>query len=172
MKSMLNSGIERIQQKLAAKGIQYNERVNIEVIKEFESKYDIVLPQELIDLYCEVCNGCTMIDGFQLKAIEEWEVELDDIKKSFPFERYWIWEDDDYDESKTHQILQGNIELIDVGDAQSWNIIVNGKQKGQMWFFTDVGIQPCDPPKNILEWFEFWLDGKEDYFEKFEYNLD
>lgn len=76
------------------------------------------------------------------------EVELDDIQKPSPFEEAWIWADEDYDESKARRILHGNIALI------------------------DVGIQPCDPPRNVLEWFEFWPDGKEDYFEGFEYNLD
>ncbi len=75
--------VERIKQKLTAKGVSYHEKADIQVIEAFERTYGVVLPQELIALYCEVCNGCTMIDGFQLKAIEEWEVELDDIKKTF-----------------------------------------------------------------------------------------
>lgn len=162
--------IERIRQKLEGKGIPHQKRIDIQVIREFERKYGVILPQELIDLYCGICNGCTMIDGFPLKAIEEWEVELDDIKKPFPFEQDWIWEDED--EAKLSRILQGNIALIEVGDAQSWNVIVTGRQQGQMWFFTDVGIQPCAPPMHVLEWFEFWLDGKEDYFKEWEYGED
>lgn len=170
---MQNDRIERIRQKLEAKGVPYQKKIDIQVIREFERKYGVVLPQELMDLYCGICNGCTMIDGFPLKSIEEWEVELDDIKKPFPFEQDWIWEDEENeDEAKLSQTLQGNIELIDVGDAQSWNVIVTGKQRGQMWFFTDVGIQPCNPPMNVLEWFAFWLDGKEDYFEGWKYDED
>lgn len=57
--------------------------------------------------------------------------------------------------------------MIDIGDSQTWNIIINGKEEGKMWFFTDVGIQPCAPSMNFLEWFEFWLDGNEDYFYEF-----
>lgn len=65
-------------------------------------------------------------------------------------------------------IVNGNIEIINIGDSQSWNIIVNGEEKGNMWYFTDVGIQPCKPSMIFLEWFEFWLDGKEDYFYEIE----
>ena len=166
---MLNLNIEKIKQKLDLKGVQYNRKTSIEVLKEFENKYNIVLPEELVSFYCEVCNGCSMIDGFQLRPIEEWKFDLDGISKMFPFEQCWIWEDD-YDEEKIKQIVYGNIELLDIGDAQSWNIIISGPQKGQMWLFSDVGIQPCAPPKSFLEWFEFWLDGKENYFEKFEYS--
>ncbi len=109
-----------------------------------------------------------MLDGFKLRPIEEWKFNPNTIQNPFPFEKYWIWEDD-YDEQKIAQTVYGNIELMDIGDAQSWNVIVSGSQKGQMWMFSNVGIQPCAPPKGILEWFEFWLDGKEDYFEGFEY---
>ena len=93
-----------------------------------------------------------MIDGFQLRPIGEWKFDPEGISKSFSFEQAWIWEDD-YDEEKIKQIVYGNIELIDIGDAQSWNIIISGPQKGQMWLFSDVGIQPCAPPKSLLEWF-------------------
>ena len=54
--------------------------------------------------------------------------------------------------------MQVLIELINIGDAQSCNIVVTGKQRGKMWFFTDVGIQPCAPEMSFLEWFEYWLE--------------
>ena len=120
---MLSSNIvERIKQKLDLSGVQYNRKTSIEVIKEFEGKYNIVLPEELVAFYCEVCNGCSMIDGFQLRPIEEWKLDPEGISKVFPFEQHWIWEED-YDEEKIKQIVYGNIELIDIGDAQSWNIM-------------------------------------------------
>ena len=31
-----------------------------------------------------------------------------------------------------------------------------------MYFFTDIGIQPCVPSMNFLEWFEVWLDGNDE----------
>lgn len=160
--------IERIKQKLLSMDIQCNEKLDADVIKAFEEKHHITLPEELCALYCEVCNGCTMIDDFPLRPIDEWEFRPEHICEPFPFDEYWIWEDeDDHEEEKMQQTLCGNIELIDIGCAQSWNIIVSGPQKGQMWQFSDVGIQPCAPPKTFLEWFEFWLDGKTDYFEEF-----
>lgn len=167
---MLKENIDRIKKKLDLSGRQYNEKTNIETIKAFEEKYNIVLPEELVAFYSEVCNGCNMIDVFQLRSIEEWKFDPDGISKTFPFEQYWVWEDEeDDDDDRIDQIVYGNIELFNFGDGQSWNIIINGPQKGQMWNFTDVGIGPCAPPKSFLEWFECWLDGKRDYFEGFEY---
>lgn len=65
------------------------------------------------------------------------------------------------------KVGNGNVSLIDIGDCQSWNIIVTGEERGRMWFFTDVGIQPCVPNRGFLSWFEYWLDGNENYFGEF-----
>lgn len=124
--------------------------------------------EELVLFYTKVCNGCKMVDGFALFPMKDWRYDVQNLKKEFPFETYWIWEDD-YDEEKIKQIGNGTIELIDIGDGQSWNLIINGKEAGNMWFFTDVGLQPAAPSMSFLEWFEFWLDGKEDYFYEFGY---
>ena len=67
-------------------------------------------------------------------------------------------------------IENGIIELIDIGDAQSWNIVVEGDKRGEMWFYTDVGIQPACPAMSFSKWFEYWLDGGTDYFYEFQYN--
>lgn len=164
MKSM----VERIKQKMERKNIQGNEVVNLDEVRKFEIKTKIELPKDLVLFYTEICNGCEMLDGFNLLKMEDWEYSIEHLNKDFIFENYWIWEDD-YDEEKIKCILDGNIELIDIGDAQTWNIIVKGKEKGKMWFFTDVGIQPCAPSMTFLEWFEFWLDGNDDYFRDFIY---
>lgn len=68
------------------------------------------------------------------------------------------------------KVDKGNIQLIDVGDGQSWNIIITGNERGQMWFFTDIGIQPCAPRRDFLSWFEYWIDGNDDYFKEFKYD--
>ena len=163
---MTKVDIKRIIKKMHIKGVCYNEPADISYIRKLESDSKVRFPIELVKIYSEVCNGCVMIDGFKMKRIEEWNISTSHIKNVFQFEKYWVWEDN-YDEEKVKKTQDGNIELIDTGDAQSWNIVVNGKQSGYMWFFTSVGIQPCDPPLSVMEWFEFWLDGYEDYFKAF-----
>lgn len=118
----------------------------------------------LVRFYTQICNGCQMIDGFALKSFEELQFDAEQIKNEFPFHDYWIWEDEPDDELMK-RIGDGNLELIDIGDCQTWNVILAGKEKGQMWQFSDVGIQPCVPGRSFLEWFEYWLDGNEDYFD-------
>ena len=158
------SVVNRIKDKMKRKGIYGKKVVSINEIKKFENKIGITLPEEIVLFYTQICNGCKMLDDFELLSMEEWKYDIENVKKSFLFTKYWIWEDD-YDEDRIKHISDGNVELIDIGDAQSWNIIVKGSEKGKMWFFTDVGIQPCVPSMNFFEWFEFWLDGNENYFE-------
>lgn len=162
----MNTNIHRIIEKMKSKNIVGNEIASIDKIRDFEEKTNITMPEELVLFYTQICNGCKMMDGYNLLKIEDWEINPAHIRKDFPFENYWIWEDD-YDEERVKTISYGNIELIYIGDAQTWNIIVKGNQKGKMWLFTDVGIQPCAPSMSFLEWFEFWLDGNNDYFYDF-----
>ena len=53
----------------------------------------------------------------------------------------------------------------------SYNLIVTGKCRGEVWNFTDVGVQPCCERQDFLGWFELWLDYQEetDYFKDFVY---
>ena len=153
-----------LKEKLYLKASSYNEPVSEQDIKSFEQRHNISLPQELVMFYTNICNGCKMPDGSEIRKLEEWEINPLYIIKDFPFEDVWIWEDESCDKNKLQEILFGNIELVDIGDCQTWNIIVQGKKKGEMWFFTDVGIQPCVPSKGMLEWIEGWLDEDNEYF--------
>ena len=153
-----------LKEKLYLKASSYNEPVSEQDIKSFEQRHNISLPQELVMFYTNICNGCKMPDGSEIRKLEEWEINPLYIIKDFPFEDVWIWEDESCDKNKLQEILFGNIELVDIGDCQTWNIIVQGKKKGEMWFFTDVGIQPCVPSKGMLEWIKGWLDEDNEYF--------
>lgn len=109
----LHNDIGRIKTKMKEKGMALIDVVDIKEIREFEQRYNVMLPEELVLFYTMISNGC---------------------------------------------------EMIDIGCGQTWNIIVCGKEYGKMWNCTDVGIAPAAPELSSLEWFEFWLDGGEDYF--------
>ena len=91
-------------------------------------------------------------------------------------EEAWIWEDDDRDEETIkaemeNEVYQGNIELINLGDNLSYNLIVTGKCQGEVWNFSDVGVQPCCERQDFLGWFELWLNCQDetDYFKDYIY---
>ena len=82
----------------------------------------------------------------------------------FPFEREWVWEAEagEPDETKMRPVLDGNLELIDIGCGQTFCLIVTGPCRGEIWHFTDVGIQPCCRRQDFLGWLEKWLDEGDD----------
>lgn len=165
----MDTVIKRIKSKIEHNGFYVNEVISKEKIREFEKKNNIYLPEELKLFYSEIGNGCKMIDGYCLQRFEDLVFDICKAKEEFIFTEYWIWEDDD-NEDLIDKVDKGNIQLIDVGDGQSWNIIITGNERGQMWFFTDIGIQPCTPRRDFLSWFEYWLDGNDDYFKEFKYD--
>jgi len=157
--------ILRIKQKLKKRNHRLNKPTSRDALKKIETEYGITLPDELVMFYTEISNGCTMIDGFELLCIENWKIDSKKIKCEFPFSECWLWEvETEPDKDLLQAIHCGNISLIDIGCGQTWRIVIKGGEKGNMWFFTDVGIQPCSPKQNFLSWLEFWLDGNEDYF--------
>lgn len=165
----MTSDMSMLIGKMEERGITRRDPVDIQKIRDFEKRYGVKLPLELVEFYTSISNGCEMIDGFQLRAFESWVFREEKVSRPFPFDKYWIWEDDP-DKSRLEDIENGVIELIDIGDCQTWNIVISGDQTGKMWFFTDVGIQPAAPSMTFLEWFSFWLDGNEDFFYGFEYS--
>ena len=50
--------------------------------------------------------------------------------------------------------------------------LVKGEERGKMWFFTDVGIQPACPSMDFREWMEYWLNGGEDFFYGYQYDSE
>ena len=164
---MINEDIQRIKLKIQKEGVITKGPISIHEIKKFENNYNLILPEELVLFYTEIGNGCEMIDGFYLKGLEELEFDENKVKEEFKFTKYWIWEDDEVNDL-LDKVGSGNIELIDIGDSQSWNIIITGEERSQMWFFTDVGIQPCAPKRSFISWFEYWLEGSDNYFGEFE----
>ena len=158
--------IKRIRQKTIDKEIILNPVIPEEVIRQFEQQNEIIFPEEFVEFYTLVGNGGIMIDEFPLKRFEKLRIDIEQVRQEFPFSEHWIWEVDP-EGGNRDDVVKGNIELIDIGDAQTWNLIINGKERGKMWFFVDVGIQPCAPGRDFFSWYEYWLDGNDDYFSAF-----
>ena len=171
--------IARIRIKTAAAKIEMGRCLSEEVITAFEESCHIQLPQAYRMFLKQVGNGCEeMLDGFKLNGLED--MERRDLSKPFRLEEEWIWEDEDgrYGERQNiiekeiaEKAFQGNIELIDVGDGMTYNLIVTGKCRGEVWSFSGMGVQPCCERQDFLGWFELWLDHQEetDYFKDYVY---
>lgn len=167
--------IARIQKKVDERNIDLGECLSEEVIVAFEEKCKIQLPQAYrLFLKC-IGNGCScMVDGFPLKCLQD--IEIQDLSCPFMIKEAWVWEDDARPSSVISQevkdnVYKGEIELINIGDGMSYNLIVTGKCRGEVWLFTDVGVQPCCERQDFLGWFELWLDYQDetDYFKDYLY---
>jgi len=157
----MDSDILNIKRKLIQSHMQFNPPISKKTIFDFEKINDIILPEELVVFYTEIANGCDTVDSNDLIRFEELKFDnLKQIKKEFKFTDRWIWENDgsnEINESLYKEVSNGNIVLVDLGCGQTWNIVINGKERGQMWLFSDVGIAPCSPKRNFLTWFEDWI---------------
>lgn len=167
--------IAYIQKKVVAGNIKLGECLSEEVIATFEKNCKIQLPQAYHLFLKYIGNGChSMMDGFRLNCLED--LKKQDLSRPFMIEEAWIWEDDDRPSSVVSQemetkVYQGEIELINIGCGMSYNLIVTGKCRGEVWNFTDVGVQPCCERQDFLGWFELWLDYQDetDYFKDYLY---
>lgn len=167
--------IERIKGKIKDLSIMMGEVLPENVIVDFETQCGIRLPQAYRLFLQEVGNGCEdMLDGFSLKRLED--MPRKDLTRPFGLDEAWIWEDDDQLEGDSLEqviessVFQGEIALIEVGCGISYHLIVSGKCQGEVWCFTDVGVQPCCERQDFLGWFELWLDQQEsvDYFQDYQ----
>lgn len=169
------TAIRRIQEKIAAGNVKMGACLSEEEIAAFEEACNIRLPEAYRLFLKEAGNGCdAMLDGFPLAALEN--MDRKDLSRPFRLETAWIWEDDNRDaaviqEEKETKVFQGEMELIDIGCGMTYNLIVAGNCRGEVWNFTDVGVQPCCERQDFLGWFELWLDrqGETDYFKDYVY---
>ena len=63
------------------------------------------------------------------------------------------------------------MELMQSGVLHELSSDHNRECQGEVWNFTDVGVQPCCERQDFLGWFELWLDHQEetDYFKDYVY---
>lgn len=168
--------IKRIQEKTDALHLKMGECLSEEAIMAFEDRHQIKLPQSYRLFLQSIGNGCAhMFEGCPLNALESSPCQ--ELSEPFMLDTFWIWEDDERDSQiieaeMQNRVYRGNIELIHLGCGMSYRLIVTGKCRGEVWNFTDVGVQPCCERQDFLGWFELWLDHQDetDYFKDYVYD--
>lgn len=168
--------IKRIQRKMDVLGIKMSRCLSEDNITAFENYHKVKLPQAYRIFLKKVGNGCNhMFEGCRLNDLESSLCQ--ELSKPFMLEKFWLWEDDEREKNiieteMKDKVYRGNIELINLGCSISYNLIITGKCRGEVWNFTDVGVQPCCERQDFFGWFELWLDNqdKTDYFKDFVYD--
>lgn len=168
----LDQVLARVKEKFAQNEVALGPAVSEETVRAFEEACGAALPEAYRRYLLEVGNGFRWENGYPFLSFPPKE-KAERLSAPFPFEEAWVWEaeDGEPDPEKWEALKDGNLELIDIGCGQTFNLIVTGPCRGEVWWFADVGIQPCCQRQDFLGWLEKWLDQGDgvDYTEDFVY---
>ena len=168
--------MERIQGKISGLNIKMDKCLMEDEIVFFEDHHNVKLPQAYRMFLQRIGNGCKhMFHRRRLNDLENCPHQA--LSEPFLLEKFWIWEDDERDSDAIeadmqNKVYRGNIELINLGCGISYNLIITGNHRGEVWNFTDVGVQPCCEPQDFLGWFELWLDNQDTTYYYKDYEND
>ena len=162
--------LARVREKFVRQGIPLDPVLAEAEVRAFEEAWGVTLPEAYRRYLLEVGNGFEWENGYPFLVFPP-EEGAERLSAPFPFEEAWVWEaeDGEPDPEKWEALKDGNLELIDIGCGQTFNLIVTGSCRGEVWWFADVGIQPCCQRQDFLGWLEKWLDDGDDadYFAEY-----
>lgn len=169
-----------------------NPPISIETIRKFERNYEITLPAEYIAFMTTIGNGgagpfyglepfenCLFADldyktpdslldpGKPFLHTEPWNMEfMPTVDEETNETEYWrefsVFEEKYFAKEQ----MNGVIAICNCGCAINLNLVVNGKESGNIWTDdrgSDKGIFPSSELGNtdkitFLNWYELWLD--------------
>lgn len=181
----LNQLKEEVLCKISENSILMRPKLQKDKIDSFEALYNVQLPREYVVFLTEIGDGWERTDNGRfftapMNELDHSFQQPENISKTFPFTKEWIWEEDDDEsifpkminesESEYEQRISGlldataygHLRLIDLGDGAGWDLIITGPSKGQMWFICGEGMMPCNPRLEFLQWAKKWLNGEKD----------
>lgn len=177
--------LERLMAKLAARGIDLPPPLSEAEVAAFEHRHQIRLPEEYREFLARVGNGGPGPPFYGLLplgatsdgGIPEWFANGYDglLAEPFPLSTYWVWETDEEIpdlEDRLASLRFGNLCLGTDGCGLYWLLIVSGPERGQIWSVGDGAIQPLAPRHTFHSWYEYWLDGGDDWYRDFVYETD
>lgn len=167
--------IDRIRDKSGSKGIRLNSVITRSELEALEGMYGIVLPEEYRSFLLEAGNGGDGPPYYGLLDLQAAIVQTGAFgtqhgilfDEPFPLTDPWVWEGENLTPERLErqkEVYRGFLVLGDEGCGMYWVLIVSGEERGKVWCFADVGVQPCAPGLSFLDWYEYWLDGGRDWW--------
>lgn len=174
-------------QNAADKGICLGPTIGADQIRNWESQYNIKLPEDYFAFLTEVGDGgtiipitldCNMLISF--RSYEENGYSFAGVGKPFTLEKSWMpdWgdtiEDAPDDESKLEKLMKkrwdmirhdGNITLMEdrTDNYQRWFLVVTGPCRGEIWMESEFGVLRY-PGCTFSKWLCLLLEGKWDAY--------
>jgi len=158
-----------IRAKAAQRGNLFGPPLAEADIRAFEIRHRIELPEGYRRFLAVVGNGGVGPPAYRLMRLGEipnhmcpeferdWR-ELPHITEPFPHTATWVWEDEEYNQTRQDAARHGTLNLGHDGCGLYWLLVVTGTQRGQVWALADVGVCPQSPGRDFLQWIEAWLD--------------
>jgi hypothetical protein len=169
MPDEIDRRLDVVKRRLAERGLEMKPPLAEAEVAAFEKRAGVRLPDDYRRFLIIVGNGGAGPPEYGLEALGQ--VPSDYHRKAehvvrqlalpFIYTERWIWEDDDPSEDALGAVDRGTLVLGTDGCGLYWTLIVTGAARGQVWSQADVGISPCEPPREFLGWFEDWLEGLE-----------
>ncbi|MCM1507073.1 MAG: SMI1/KNR4 family protein [Ruminococcus flavefaciens] len=149
--------------------LSLNPPLSMEKIHEFESRYNIRLPAELVAFYTQIADGAWIVTPLnyeenKLYSFDEWIFDKDLISRDFEVEKEMVY--DEFDEILNNGgnfdfLYCGTVELMDLGCAENYKIVVNGRHYGEI--FADCEMWLPFTGMNLLDMIENALDGNDEF---------
>ncbi len=170
------SRTDRIREKVGARHLDVGVPLPEHTVAVFEQRHGIRLPDSYREFLLSIGNGGSGPPEYGLMKLGEtpkdlprdeakvWS-ELPRVRQPFPFTQAWVWEDGELSlEGLSNQVNCGSLCLGTDGCGMYWHLVVSGPERGNVWMLSGEGIQPTNPKRDFLEWYEAWLDGVEDWW--------
>ncbi len=161
----IRAAIEEVRERLDKLGVTPRPPLKRDAINAFQEKIGVKLPEEYIAFLTNIGDGFEVrFDCFTYRFPPLSEIRFDPerVKNRFSHREAWIWENDHNVASKkiTAALWNGQLELVDCGCGRSFNLIICGGAKGEVWDVADVGIVPYGNGLDFLDWMKDFLDEK------------
>ncbi len=161
----IKATVAEVKERLDKLGVTPRPPLKRNDITAFQEKAGVKLPREYTAFLTKIGDGFEVtFDQFTYRFPPLAEVQFDPerVKKRFSHREAWVWEDDDSATGKkiTAATQNGQFVLVDCGCGRSFNLIVCGGAKGEVWDVSDVGIAPYGNGLDFLDWLKDFLDEK------------
>ncbi len=161
----IKAAVAEVRERLATLGVVPRPPLKRDAVSAFQEKTGVKLPKEYTAFLTKIGDGFEVtFDQFTYRfpPLEEVPFDPERVKKRFSHREAWVWEDDDRatGEKITAAVHNGQLSLVDCGCGRSFNLIVCGGAKGEVWDVTDVGAAPYGNGLDFLDWIKDFLDGK------------
>ncbi|QNK78181.1 SMI1/KNR4 family protein [Winogradskyella sp. PAMC22761] len=159
----------------------FNSTKSEKELTEFEIRNKINLPIEYKEFLMKIGNGGAG-PYYGLEPIENGlfadldykdKNDLNDLSEPFPHSEHWNLDfgevtDENEDEYFQNKWANGLLRVSNFGCGVSMNLVVNGKEYGNLWVddrCNDQGIYPNPYIENreritFLDWYENWIDSE------------